>query len=81
MVAIIKVTGKIDYSIKDVGFLTIDIIDEQLIFDSISTTIQLAREYMERNDTSLERLAKSKDFVEYIKNQFSDFEEVASETI
>jgi len=77
MVAIMKATGKMEYSIKDVEFLTIDNIDETLIFDSISTTIQLKREYMEEHDTSLERLAKSKDFVEFVKMYcFLELEEV-----
>lgn len=82
MVAMMKATGKFDYSIEDVESLSIDRIDEQLIFDATSITIQLAREYMERNDTSLERLAKSKDFVEYIKmSQFLEFEEISPENI
>ena len=67
MVAIMKVTKQIHYSIKDIESLQIDDIDEAIIYDSSSITISLAREYMRENETSLERLAKSKGFVDYIK--------------
>ena len=60
MVAIMMATKNINYSVDEVESLKIDNIDSKLISEAASATIMLSRKYLEENETSLERLAKSK---------------------
>ena len=67
MVTIMKTLCNADYFHQDVESLQISDISEGIIISASSTTINLAREYKNSNNTSLERLAKSKGFVDHIK--------------
>jgi len=66
MVSIIKCLNNRNYTVNDIREIEIEQISEELIRDAAKVTIEMARRYIQEENTSLERLAKSKPFVEYL---------------
>jgi hypothetical protein len=66
MLLMMKATGRRDYSIEDVSRIKIEEVNERLLYESTKLTVDLAREYMKANNTSMEKLAKSKPFVDFM---------------
>lgn len=67
MVAVTKTIGRIDYTIRDIGDLNISEINDELIDSATEVTINLSRSFIEENNVSLEKSAKSSGLVDYIK--------------
>jgi len=72
MAIIMKKTGRVDYSLKDIEELSIDNIDEELIDSTARLVICPARDYMKANTVSLETMSKAKPFVEHIKKELKN---------
>jgi hypothetical protein len=71
MVCMMKILKTIDYDTPDLMKIKIEELTEDIINSATQETVNLAKQYMSQKDWSLDRLAKSKEFVSYIKNNLT----------
>jgi hypothetical protein len=66
MALMAKLTGTRDYAQQNIEALSFDIITDQLIVDCFNETISLATQYATHRGWTIERLAKNREFVDYL---------------
>lgn len=64
MVAVIFILGS-SYSVKNLELLSDSEVDEKILSEALSTTVRMAQKFSSRQDWTIERTAKSRDFVKY----------------
>lgn len=69
MVTIINLTKEKNYNIEILQELALNQVDDRLMGKSFSDTISLARQFMKTKKWSLDRIAKSRDFINYIEKK------------
>jgi len=73
MVAIILLLGS-SYSLKDIEELSDSDVDEKILGESLAKTISLAQKFSSCQDWTIERTAKSRDFITYILENIEPME-------
>lgn len=66
MVLMAKLTGTRDYTDQNIESISFDSITDALIADCFNQTIALATQYATQKEWTIERLAKNREFVDYL---------------
>lgn len=66
MVTNAVISGTTNYSIQDIDSLDIQSITDELLTKCLNKTMDIAREFSQQKGWSIERLAKNRDFVNYL---------------
>jgi len=64
MVAVIFLLGS-SYSVKDIESISDSEVDAKALSEALATTVSLAQQFSSKQDWTIERTAKSRDFVKY----------------
>lgn len=69
MTLMVKLVGKRNYTSQNIQSVSFDTITGQLITDCVAETISLAKKYATQRGWTIERLAKNRDFVNYLLDE------------
>jgi hypothetical protein len=76
--SIIKLLGKSDYVIADLNTISEDNFSEDLLHNSVIELAEKATEFASEHKLFYERIAKSREFIDYLLEESSEGEEVRS---
>jgi hypothetical protein len=63
---VVKLLNKVNYEPQDIEALNQYNIENSQLQEALSVVMRLARSYSKANDLPIERIAKSRDFVEFL---------------